>query len=42
VYWGFGDACLRWLAQIAGFSRVESVVAVAIDGHPRLMGRLVA
>jgi SAM-dependent methyltransferase len=42
VYWGFGEAGLRRLAQIAGFSRVESLVDVEVDGHPRIMGRLVA
>ena len=29
-------------AQIAGFSRVESVVVAEIDDHPRLMAQLVA
>ena len=42
VYWGFGDAGLQRLARIAGFSRVESVVDVEVDVHPRIMGRLVA
>jgi tRNA (mo5U34)-methyltransferase len=42
VYWGFGDAGLQRLAQIAGFARVESLVDVEVDGHPRIMGRLVA
>ena len=42
VYWGFGDAGLRRLARIAGFSRVESLVDVEVDGHPRLIARLVA
>jgi tRNA (mo5U34)-methyltransferase len=42
VYWGFGDAGLQRLARIAGFSRVESLVDVEVDGHPRIMGRLVA
>ncbi len=42
VYWGFGSAGLQRLAQIAGFSRVESLVDVEVDGHPRLMARLVA
>lgn len=42
VYWGFGDAGLERLAQIAGFSRAESLVDVEVDGHPRLMARLVA
>ena len=42
VYWGFGDVGLERLARIAGFSRVESLVDVEVDGHPRIMGRLVA
>lgn len=42
VYWGFGDTGLERLARIAGFSRVESFVDVEIDGHPRIIGRLVA
>ncbi len=42
VYWGFGDAGLERLARIAGFSRVESLINVEVDGHPRLMARLVA
>ncbi|MGH2884317.1 MAG: class I SAM-dependent methyltransferase [Solirubrobacteraceae bacterium] len=42
VYWGFGDAGLQRLAQIAGFSRVESLVNVEVDAHPRIIGRLVA
>ena len=42
VYWGFGDAGLQRLARIVGFSRVESLVNVEVDGHPRIIGRLVA
>jgi tRNA (mo5U34)-methyltransferase len=42
VYWGFGDAGLERLAQIAGFARVEDLRYAEIDGHPRLLGRLVA
>ena len=42
VYWGFGDAGLERLARIAGFSRAESLTNVEVDGHPRLMARLVA
>jgi tRNA (mo5U34)-methyltransferase len=42
VYWGFGDAGLQRIAQIAGFLRVESLRNVEVDGHPRIMGRLVA
>jgi hypothetical protein len=42
VDWGFGDAGLQRIARIAGFSRVESLVDVEVDGHRRIMGRLVA
>ena len=42
IYWGFTNAGLERLAQIAAFSRVESLVDVEVDGHPRIMGRLVA
>ena len=42
VYWRFAGAGLRRLARTAGFSRVESLVDVEVDGHPRIMGRLVA
>ena len=42
VYWGFGNAGLQRLAKIAGFARVESLIDVEVDGHPRLMARLVA
>jgi len=42
VYWGFVDAGLERLARIAGFSRVESLVDVEVDGHPRIIGRLIA
>lgn len=42
VYWGFADTGLERLAQIAGFSRVEELHVVEIDGHPRLLGRLIA
>lgn len=42
VYWGFGDAGLARLAEIAGFSRVESLVDVEVDGHPRIIGQLIA
>jgi tRNA (mo5U34)-methyltransferase len=42
VYWRFGDAGLQRIARIAGFSRVESLVDVEVDGHPRIIGRLVA
>jgi tRNA (mo5U34)-methyltransferase len=42
VYWGFGQAGLERLAHIAGFSRAESLVDVEVDGHPRIIGRLIA
>jgi len=42
VYWGFGTIGLQRLARIAGFSRAESLIGVEVDGHPRIMGRLVA
>ena len=42
VYWGFGDAGLERLARIAGFSRVESLINVEVDGHPRIIGQLIA
>jgi tRNA (mo5U34)-methyltransferase len=42
VYWAFGGTGLERLARIAGFSRAESLVDVEVDGHPRIIGRLVA
>jgi tRNA (mo5U34)-methyltransferase len=42
VYWGFADSGLERLARVAGFSRAESLVDVEVDGHPRVMGRLIA
>jgi tRNA (mo5U34)-methyltransferase len=42
VYWGFGNTGLERLARIAGFSRAESLIDVEVDGHPRIMGRLIA
>jgi tRNA (mo5U34)-methyltransferase len=42
VYWGFGDAALERLARIAGFSRAESLINVKVDGHPRIIGQLIA
>jgi tRNA (mo5U34)-methyltransferase len=42
VYWGFGIAGLARLARLAGFSRAESLVNVEIDGHTRIIGRLIA
>jgi tRNA (mo5U34)-methyltransferase len=42
VYWGFENTGLERLARIAGFSRAESLIDVEVDGHPRIMGRLIA
>ncbi len=42
VYWGFGAAGLERLARIAGFSEVRALQSVEVDGHPRIIGRLVA
>jgi len=42
VYWGFGVTGLERLARIAGFSRAESLATVEVDGHPRIIGRLIA
>ena len=42
VYWGFGHTGLERLARLAGFSRAESLVDVQVDGHPRIIGRLIA
>jgi tRNA (mo5U34)-methyltransferase len=42
IYWGFVDTDLQRLAQIAGFSRVESLIDVEVDGHPRIIGQLIA
>jgi tRNA (mo5U34)-methyltransferase len=41
VYWGFGDSGLERLAQIAGFASVEELGYAEVEGHPRLIGRLV-
>jgi hypothetical protein len=42
VYWGFGDSGLERLAKLAGFARADSLEALEVDGHPRIIGRLVA
>jgi tRNA (mo5U34)-methyltransferase len=42
VYWGFGGTGLERLARIAGFSCVESLIEVEVDGYPRIMARLIA
>jgi tRNA (mo5U34)-methyltransferase len=41
-YWGFAAVGLERLAQIAGFSRTESLATIEVDGHPRIIGLLVA
>jgi tRNA (mo5U34)-methyltransferase len=40
VYWGFAHAGLERLARLAGFSRADGFIEVQVDGHPRIMGRL--
>ena len=42
MYWGFGEAGLERLARIAGFAKVESLQTVTVDGHPRVIGGLIA
>ena len=42
IYWGFTNGGLERLARIAGFSRAESLTNVEVDGHPRIVGRLIA
>jgi tRNA (mo5U34)-methyltransferase len=42
VYWGFTGESLARLAGHAGFGTVEIVDTPVIDGHPRIMGTLVA
>jgi tRNA (mo5U34)-methyltransferase len=42
VYWGFTGESLARLADHAGFGWVEIVDAPVVDGHPRIMGTLVA
>jgi tRNA (mo5U34)-methyltransferase len=42
VYWGFTGGSLARLADHAGFGRVEIVDTPVIDGHPRIIGTLVA
>ena len=37
VYWGFGNAGVQRIARIPGFSRVESLVDVEVDGDPRII-----
>jgi tRNA (mo5U34)-methyltransferase len=41
-YWGFAQEGLERLAQIAGFSHTESLATIEVDGHPRLIARLIA
>jgi tRNA (mo5U34)-methyltransferase len=42
VYWGFTGESLARLAEHAGFGHVEIVDAPVVDGHPRIIGTLVA
>ena len=42
IYWGFTNAGLERLARIAGFSRADSLINVEVDGHPRILGQLIA
>ena len=42
VYWEFGVTGLERLARIAGFSEVGPLRSVEVDGHPRIIGLLVA
>ncbi len=42
VYWGFTGGSLAHLADHAGFGRVEILDTPVIDGHPRIIGTLVA
>ena len=42
IYWGFTGESLARLARHAGFGRVEIVGTPVIDGHPRIIGTLVA
>jgi tRNA (mo5U34)-methyltransferase len=42
VYWGFTGESLARLAGHAGFGEVEIVDTPVIDGHPRIIGTLVA
>ncbi len=42
VYWGFTGQSLARLAGHAGFDGVEIVDTPVIDGHPRIVGTLVA
>ena len=42
VYWGFGHTALERLGRIAGFSRAAWFETVEVDGHPRIIGWLVA
>lgn len=40
VYWGFAEPGLERLARIAGFAKVQSLQTVTVDGHPRIIGRV--
>ena len=39
---GSGTPPCERLARIAGFSRVESLINVQVDSHPRIIGQLIA
>jgi tRNA (mo5U34)-methyltransferase len=41
VYWGFTASSLDHLAHHAGFAGFESLDEPEVDGHPRIIGRLV-
>jgi hypothetical protein len=42
VYWGFGQTGIARLARDAGFERTEALDEVVVDGHPRVLARLIA
>jgi tRNA (mo5U34)-methyltransferase len=42
VYWGFTASSLDRLAHHAGFAGFEALDQPEVDGHPRIIGRLVA
>ena len=42
VYWGFTGESLARLGRHAGFAEVEILGTPVIDGHPRLIGTLIA
>ena len=42
VYWGFPKEGLRRVAGLAGFNTVDILDTPQIDGHPRIVARLLA